>query len=91
MIAPGVIGCGTCVPCRTGRVTACTTYQMKVYGITPALQGGQAELVEVPHADFNLVPIPSGLHDEDVLFLTDILPTGHRAPSAAASRPATSS
>jgi 2-desacetyl-2-hydroxyethyl bacteriochlorophyllide A dehydrogenase len=78
VIAPGVIGCGTCAPCRTGRVTACTTYEMKVYGITPALQGGQAELVEVPHADFNLVPIPTGLDDEDVLFLTDILPTGHQ-------------
>ncbi|HEV7735085.1 MAG TPA: alcohol dehydrogenase catalytic domain-containing protein [Candidatus Binatia bacterium] len=78
VIAPGVIGCGTCTPCRTGHVTACTTYAMQVYGITPALQGGQAEQVYVPHADVNLVPIPHGLDDEDVLFLTDILPTGHQ-------------
>lgn len=78
VIAPGVIGCGTCMPCRTGRVTACTTYPVKVYGIAPTLQGGQAELVYVPHADVNLVPIPEGLHDEDVLFLTDILPTGYQ-------------
>lgn len=78
VIAPGVIGCGTCVACRTGRITACTTYAMQVYGITPALQGGQAELVAIPHADFNLVPVPAGLDDEDVLFLTDILPTGHQ-------------
>ncbi len=87
VIAPGVIGCGTCAACRTGHVTACTARAMKVYGITPALQGGQAELVEVPHADFNTVPIPPGLHDEDVLFLTDILPTGYQGAERGDVRP----
>jgi alcohol dehydrogenase len=79
VIAPGVFGCGRCRPCMTGRVAACTGFPfVRVYGFGPDMPGGQAERVFVPHADFNLVPIPDGLHDEDVLFLTDILPTGYQ-------------
>ena len=39
--------------------------------------GGQAEGARVPFADTNLLPIPEDLSDEQVLFLTDILPTGY--------------
>ena len=39
-------------------------------------RGGQAELVRVPYADYGPRPVPSGLTDEQVLFLSDILPTG---------------
>jgi S-(hydroxymethyl)glutathione dehydrogenase / alcohol dehydrogenase len=38
--------------------------------------GGQAEYVRVPYADANLWKVPGGYTDEQVLFLTDILPTG---------------
>ena len=41
--------------------------------------GGQAEYVRVPHADIGPLKIPSGLADEQVLFLSDILPTGYQA------------
>src|SRR6187402_2835091 len=42
--------------------------------------GGQAELVRVPHADVGPLKLPdSGLSDEQVLFLSDILPTGYQA------------
>ncbi|MGZ3697789.1 MAG: zinc-dependent alcohol dehydrogenase [Bdellovibrionota bacterium] len=41
--------------------------------------GGQAEFVRVPYADFGPRKIPEGLKDEQVLFLTDILPTGWSA------------
>ncbi|SDK64761.1 zinc-dependent alcohol dehydrogenase [Paracoccus chinensis] len=41
--------------------------------------GGQAEYVRVPHADVGLVAVPESLHDEKVLFLTDIFPTGYQA------------
>ena len=41
--------------------------------------GGQAEMVRVPYADTNPLPIPEGLTDEQVLFLTDIFPTGYMA------------
>ncbi len=39
--------------------------------------GGQAEYVRVPYADFGPRKIPDALTDEQALFLTDILPTGY--------------
>lgn len=41
--------------------------------------GGQAEYVRVPYADYGPRKVPSGLQDEEVLFLTDIFPTGFAA------------
>ncbi len=38
--------------------------------------GGQAEYVRVPFADYGPRKVPEGLTDEQVLFLSDILPTG---------------
>jgi S-(hydroxymethyl)glutathione dehydrogenase / alcohol dehydrogenase len=38
--------------------------------------GGQAEFVRVPFADYGPRKVPAGMSDEQVLFLTDILPTG---------------
>ncbi|RYZ07545.1 MAG: glutathione-dependent formaldehyde dehydrogenase [Myxococcales bacterium] len=39
--------------------------------------GGQAEYVRVPFADVGPLKVPSHLTDEQVLFLSDILPTGY--------------
>ena len=41
--------------------------------------GGQAEYVRVPKANVGPLIIPAGLADEQVLFLSDILPTGYQA------------
>ncbi|MBD2294253.1 glutathione-dependent formaldehyde dehydrogenase [Anabaena sphaerica FACHB-251] len=41
--------------------------------------GGQAEYARVPFADVGLLKIPDGLTDEQVVFLTDIFPTGYMA------------
>jgi threonine dehydrogenase-like Zn-dependent dehydrogenase len=41
--------------------------------------GGQAEYVRVPFADVGPVKIPDTLEDEQVLFLSDIFPTGYMA------------
>ncbi len=41
--------------------------------------GGQAEYVRVPYADFGPFKVPDGMEDEQVLFLTDILPTAFMA------------
>ncbi|HET7617877.1 MAG TPA: zinc-dependent alcohol dehydrogenase [Vicinamibacterales bacterium] len=41
--------------------------------------GGQAEYARVPFADVGPVKVPDGLSDEQVLFLSDILPTGYMA------------
>ena len=41
--------------------------------------GGQAEYVRVPFADVGPLKVPDGLPDEQVLFLSDIFPTGYMA------------
>jgi len=39
--------------------------------------GGQAQYVRVPYANYGPRIVPDGLTDEQVLFLTDIFPTGY--------------
>jgi threonine dehydrogenase-like Zn-dependent dehydrogenase len=39
--------------------------------------GGQAEYARVPFADVGPIKVPEGLTDDQVLFLSDILPTGY--------------
>ena len=41
--------------------------------------GGQAEYARVPYADIGPLKISNGLTDEQVLFLSDIFPTGYMA------------
>jgi threonine dehydrogenase-like Zn-dependent dehydrogenase len=43
------------------------------------MPGGQAEFVRVPKADVGPFKVPDDLDDEQVLFLSDILPTGYQA------------
>ena len=45
--------------------------------LTGGYAGGQAEYVRVPFADFGPIKVPSQLTDEQVLFLSDIFPTGY--------------
>src|ERR1043165_4125326 len=42
-------------------------------------EGGQAEFVRVPYANEGPRIVPENLSDEEVLFLTDIFPTGYTA------------
>ena len=62
----------------------------KLYGFSPAglfgyshmmggYAGGQAEYVRVPFADVGPIKVPESLSDEQVLFLSDIFPTGYMA------------
>jgi len=62
----------------------------KLWGYSPAglfgyshllggYAGGQAEFVRVPFADVGPIKVPDGLSDEQVLFLSDIFPTGYMA------------
>jgi threonine dehydrogenase-like Zn-dependent dehydrogenase len=62
----------------------------KMYGYSPAglfgyshmlggYPGGQAEYARVPYADVGPIKVPEGLSDEQVLFLSDIYPTGYQA------------
>jgi threonine dehydrogenase-like Zn-dependent dehydrogenase len=45
--------------------------------ITGGFAGGQAEYARVPFADVGPLKVPSHLRDDQVLFLSDILPTGY--------------
>ena len=47
--------------------------------MTGGYAGGQAEYVRVPYADVGPMVVPDHLEDEQVLFLTDIFPTGYMA------------
>jgi len=47
--------------------------------MTGGYAGGQAEFVRVPYADVAPMKVPDGLTDDQVLFLTDIFPTGWQA------------
>jgi threonine dehydrogenase-like Zn-dependent dehydrogenase len=47
--------------------------------LTGGFAGGQAEYARVPFADVGTVKIENGLSDEQVLFLSDIFPTGYMA------------
>lgn len=60
----------------------------KLWGHSPAalfgyshllggIPGGQAEYLRVPFADVGPIKVPEGLSDEQVLFLSDIFPTGY--------------
>jgi threonine dehydrogenase-like Zn-dependent dehydrogenase len=62
----------------------------KLYGFSPAglfgyshmmggYAGGQAQYARVPYADVGPFKVPGHLRDEQVLFLTDIFPTGYMA------------
>ena len=59
----------------------------RMYGGVP---GGQAELVRVPQANVGPLVVPDVLSDEQVLFLSDILPTGYQAVLNAGVEPGSS-
>jgi threonine dehydrogenase-like Zn-dependent dehydrogenase len=53
-----------------------------IYGyshLTGGYAGGQAQYARVPFADVDHVKVPDSLTDEQVLFLSDIFPTGYMA------------
>jgi threonine dehydrogenase-like Zn-dependent dehydrogenase len=61
-----------------------------LYGYSHAFggyPGGQAEYVRIAWADANAFPVPDGMSDEQVLFLTDIFPTGYQAAEQADIQP----
>jgi len=84
---PFNISCGTCFYCKRGLLANCENTNPNsdlaagVYGYshtTGGYEGGQAQYVRVPFADVGPMKIPDDMEDEEVLFLTDILPTGYQ-------------
>ena len=87
VVVPFNISCGRCAHCRRGLTAYCdntnphSELACGVYGYshtTGGYDGGQAEYVRVPCADFGPMKIPADMDDESVLFLSDILPTGYQ-------------
>ena len=85
------IACGHCLYCKKGQFTGCentnpSTEQAALYGhhtsgifgyshLTGGYAGGQAEFLRAPLADVNCLKVPHGMPDDDLVLLSDILPT----------------
>lgn len=82
---PFNIGCGGCNNCQSGWSSFCTRLNPTegmdgaVYGYANMgpYDGGQAEYLRIPFADYNLLQLPGGDdHENDFTMLSDIFPTG---------------
>ena len=70
-----VTACGACRFCREGRYGQCLGGGGWILG--NEIDGTQAEYVRVPFADNSTYPVPAGVSDEELLMLSDILPTAY--------------
>jgi alcohol dehydrogenase len=68
-----VSACGRCTFCKMGRYGQCSGGGGWIFG--HLINGLQAEYARVPFADTSIYKVPAGLTDEQVLFLSDIMPT----------------
>jgi glutathione-independent formaldehyde dehydrogenase len=92
VVLPFNIACGFCFNCHRGHTEACLTMNPEephaAYGYAGMgpYQGGQAEFVLVPHADFNCLKLPGKVGDQwedDFLLLSDVFPTAYHATELA--------
>ena len=67
--------CGECFFCQHGYVNNCTDVNGG-WALGCRIDGGQAEYVRVPYADWGLNRIPHSVSDEQALFVGDVLATG---------------
>jgi 2-desacetyl-2-hydroxyethyl bacteriochlorophyllide A dehydrogenase len=80
--------CGTCRFCRRGEYHKCDGSRTFGHGATLGnLEGTQAELALVPHANLTLRGVPDGISDEAALFAGDVMGTGYHAVVQAPVRP----
>ncbi|MEP7020527.1 MAG: zinc-dependent alcohol dehydrogenase family protein [Pseudonocardiales bacterium] len=70
-----ISACGRCRFCREARYGRCTNGGGWILG--NEIDGTQAEYVRVPFADNSTYPAPAGVSDEELLMLSDILPTSY--------------
>jgi threonine dehydrogenase-like Zn-dependent dehydrogenase len=95
VVVPFPIACGHCLQCEREMYSLCENSNPnawmaeKMWGYSPCgifgyshmlggYAGGQAEYARVPFADVGPLKV-NGLPDEQVLFLSDIFPTGYMA------------
>jgi len=92
---PFNLACGTCRNCDRGFTSACLRANPSGqpgagfgYPAMGPYWGGQAELLRVPWADFNLLELPEGTENElDFTMLSDIFPTGYHGTELAGVAP----
>ncbi len=92
---PFNIGCGFCENCERGLTGFCLTANPGTAGAAYGFaemgpyEGGQAELLRVPFADFNCLILPPDAveKEDDYVMLSDIFPTGWHAIELAGLRP----
>jgi alcohol dehydrogenase len=70
-----ISACGRCRYCRDNRAGQCLGGGGWILG--HLIDGTQAELVRVPFADTSTYLVPPQISDEELLMLSDILPTGY--------------
>jgi len=94
---PFNVACGQCDNCEHGLTNYCLTANPDpgiagaAYGFAGMgpWSGGQAQYLQVPWADFNLLPLPDDAIEKpnDYVMLSDIFPTGYHATELAGVQP----
>ena len=92
---PFNVACGYCENCERGFTGACLTMNPGTAGAAYGFaamgpwQGGQAEYLRVPYADFNCLWLPEDAQEKenDYAMLADIFPTGYHATELAGMKP----
>ncbi|KAL5514327.1 hypothetical protein ACEPAG_2415 [Sanghuangporus baumii] len=94
VVMPFNVSCGRCANCEQGRSAYCLITNpgavAAIYGAFALgdYQGGQAEYVRVPFADYNALKLPPGTeHEADFALLSDIFPTGWHGVELSGFRP----
>ena len=96
VVLPFNIACGFCFNCLRQHTESCLTMNPEAphaaygYAGMGPYQGGQAEFVLVPYADFNCLKLPGTPGDQwedDFLLLSDVFPTAYHATELACVTP----
>jgi alcohol dehydrogenase len=77
VIVPAITSCGRCSYCKRAMRSHCQATGGIGWIFGHLIDGTQAEYARVPFAETSVHKVPEGVTDEQVLFLTDILPTGY--------------
>jgi glutathione-independent formaldehyde dehydrogenase len=92
VVMPTHLYCGVCVNCARGLSAACLRVRPGGFGAAygyagmGGYRGAQAELLRVPYADANCVPLPGEPgddHEDDFVLLADAFVTGWHATALA--------
>jgi threonine dehydrogenase-like Zn-dependent dehydrogenase len=94
VVIPFQVACGHCFMCDHGLQTQCETTQVREQGMGAMLfgytrlygdkDGGQAQFLRVPQANYTHIKVPEGPPDERFVYLSDVLPTAWQSVEYAA-------